>query len=89
MKRQFTKYPSGYVKASYSNTGYWKAIMRSDYGEYCAFTTGYDRAEARDNLKTVELVDDEKDDQIFSLSPISESEYEEGSRRFHSGERWR
>lgn len=86
-KRTFTKYPSSYVEASYSNTGYWKAIMRSEFGEYYAFTTGYDRAEARDNLM-YELVGDEKDDQIFSLSPISESEYESGNRRFHSGERW-
>ena len=88
MKRKFAKYPSRYVKASYSDTGYWKAVMRSDFGEYYAYTTGYDRAEARDNLKNYELVGDEKNDQIFSLTPISEAEYESGSRRFHSGERW-
>lgn len=86
MKRKFTKYPQGYVRASSESTGYWKAIMRyypEDGGamqEYIAYTTGYDKAEARDNLVSIDLVGDEKNDQIFSLIPISEDEYNSSIR---------
>ena len=90
MKRTFTKYPSNYVRASRvkesDHTGYWKAIMRyfpedGSMQEYTAYTTGYDRLEAEDNLRSVDLVGDEKNDEIFSLIPIDEAEYRRGLSR--------
>lgn len=80
-----------YVRAA--DTGYWEAIMRYfDNGrqqEYRAFTTGYNEDEAISNLCNIDLLGDEKSDQIFSIYPISEEEYYAGSNRYHSGERWR
>lgn len=78
-----------------SNTGYWKAIMRyypEDGGrmqEYFAFTTGYDKDEAKFNLYDDDLEQCDWHDECFTLTPISEEEYKDGIRRYNDGERWR
>jgi len=82
-----------YIKSNTEPSGYWQAVMRyypeeGSMQEYYAFTTGYDRSEAQKNLKS-ELIGEEKEDQIFTIEPISEEEYKEGMRRFGEGERWR
>jgi len=77
------------------STGYWQAVMQywpedgSGRQEYYAFTTGYDRDEAKFNLYDNELEQCDLNDYMFCLSPISEEEYLDGVRRYNDGQRWR
>ena len=93
-KRKAQMLAEGKLSPETDSTGYWRATMRyypEDGGrmeEYYAFTTGYDRDEARFNLYDDDLEQSDWHDSCLCLTPISEEEYLDGVRRYNNGERW-
>lgn len=69
---------------------YWKILLGyyvdGKRVEYNAYTTGYDRKEARSNIRS-ELLADEADDEIISVMQIDEDEYVNGCKEYGNGVR--
>ena len=66
---------------------YYRLRMRTEKGrEYYAYATADNKKEAREVIRD-ELLQDEKEDRIMVIVPISEKEFEVGYKRFADGER--
>ena len=71
--------------------GYFKILMRDKDNpkrEYNAYVPGFDKNEAIQAVR-YELLDDEKDDEIFAITEIPEEEYLKGYKEFGEGFRKR
>ena len=60
--------------------------MRCECFEYNAYTTGYNKEEARQNIRD-ELLEDEKEDEIMCITQIDEDEYIKHYKEFGNGVR--
>lgn len=66
---------------------YYRLRMCTENGtEYYAYTTANNKEEAREAIRD-ELLQDEKEDRIIVVVPISEKEYDVGYKQFAYGER--